>query len=198
MSREFIWELEVGEAFEIFKCVVDDREVVTYENSEEKERLKITVPVKKAGVVQLNARIRIFGELIPLRLENDTPCLMLDGKWIVSDTTRQDRLEKAIRTRRRNMLLELCFGVVMLVICAVGHITKSPPARMILPFIIGIVLVYAGAAACLRLKRDLADFAELENERREEKRAKIAAWASGERETAEEGPSRIKPPSDEV
>ena len=177
MSKEFIWELEVDNDFKIFKCVVSDTEVVTYEGDEEKKHLKITNPKKKIGVLQIDTQTRIFGDMIPIRMENDTPYLMLEGKWIMSDTTRDQRLEKAVNTHRRNSIIELCIGLVILCACAVMYVVKRSLDSLSILIAIGFMLVYAGVSTMVRLKQELSDLVELEKERQEEKRAKRAAWA---------------------
>ena len=198
MSKEFVWELEVDNDFKIFKCVVGDREVVTYEGDVEKKHLKITNPVKKIGVLQIDTETRIFGEMVPFRMENDTPYLLLEGKWIMSDTTRDERLEKAVNTHRRNSMLELCVGLALLMGCAILYAVKGSVGSLSMLIAIGFMLVFAGISTMVRLKQELTSLVELEKERAEEKAAKKAAWAEGRLEAPEEGESRIKAHSDEV
>lgn len=186
MSKEFVWELEIDNDFKIFKCVVGDTEVVTYEGDVEKKHLKITNPVKKIGVLQIDTTTRVYGDLIPFRMENDTPYLLIEGKWIMSDTTRDENLERAVNTHRRNAMIELCAGIAMLLGCVVMYVTKRGVDNLMLLVAIGVMLVYAGVSTMIRLKQELTALVEAEQEHAEEKAAKRAARAA-ERQVPEDG-----------
>lgn len=187
MSKEFVWELEIDDDFKIFKCVVGEKEVVTYEGDVEKKHLKITNPVKKIGVLQIDTTTKVYGEMIPFRMENDTPYLLLEGKWIMSDTTRDERLEKAVVTHRRNSMIELCVGVVLLCACVVCYITNRFVDSLSLMIAIGIMCVFAGISTMVRLKQELTALVEAEKEQAAEKAAKKAAWAEAKQAALEDG-----------
>lgn len=175
MSKEFVWELEIDDEYKIFKCVVGDKEVVTYEGDVEKKHLKITNPVKKIGVLQIDTTTRVYGDMVPIRMENDTPYLLLEGKWIMSDTTRDERLEKAVNTHRRNATIELCAGVVILCSCVALYIMKRSLDSLSLMIAIGFMCVFAGISTMVRLKQELNALVEAEKEQAAEKAAKKAA-----------------------
>lgn len=174
MSKEFVWELEIDDDYKIFKCVVGEKEVVTYEGDVEKKHLKITNPVKKIGVLQIDTTTKIYGEMIPIRMENDTPYLLLEDKWIMSDTTRDERLEKAVNTHRRNSILELCIGIALLLGCAILYAVKGTVDSIYMMVAIGFMLVFAGISTMVRLKQELTALVEAEQEKAAERAAKKA------------------------
>ena len=153
MSKEFVWELELEDDYKLFKCVVGDKEVITYEGDVEKKHLKITNPVKKIGVLQIDTTTRIYGDMVPFRMENDTPYLLLDGKWIMSDTTRDERLETAVHTHRRNSIIELCIGVLLLLACVVMYVWKRSLDSLSMLIAIGFMLVFAGISTMVLLNQ---------------------------------------------
>lgn len=195
MSKEFVWELEVNNDYKIFKCVVGDKEVVTYEDGVEKKHLKITNPVKKIGVLQIDTQTKVFGDLVPFRMENDTPYLLLENKWIMSDTTRDERVEKAATTYRRNSLIEICVGAAMLLCCLIFYLVNGAVGSVSILGIIGVMLVFAGVSTMIRLKQELSALVEAEKEKAEEKAAKKAAWAA-ERAEQEKGLKAIEAPAE--
>ena len=178
MSKEFVWELEIDDDFKIFKCVVGDKEVVTYEGDVEKKHLKITNPVKKIGVLQIDTTTRVYGDLIQFRMENDTPYLLLEGKWIMSDTTREENLEKAVNTHRRNSFVEIITGGAMLLGSLILYLVNGTLGKMSILAIIGVMMVFAGVSTLIRLKQELTALVEAEKEQAEEKAAKRAEWAA--------------------
>lgn len=186
MSKEFVWELEIDNDYKIFKCVVGDKEVVTYEGDVEKKHLKITNPVKKIGVLQIDTQTKVYGDLIPFRMENDTPYLLIEGSWIMSDTTRDERLEKAVNTHRRNSIMEIGVGAAMLLISLVIYLVNGALSSLSILSIIGVMVLFAGVSTMVRLKQELSALVEAEKEKAAEKAAKKAQWAA-ERAALEEG-----------
>ena len=178
MSKEFVWELEIDNDYKIFKCVVGEKEVTTYEGDVERKHLKITNPVKKIGVLQIDTETRVYGDMVPFRMENDTPYLLLEGKWIMSDTTRDERMEKAVATYRRNSFIEIVAGAVMLLACLVIYLVNGTVGSSSILSIIGIMLVFAGVSTMIRLKQELDGLIEIEKEKAAEKAAKKEAWAA--------------------
>lgn len=186
MGKEFVWELEIDNDYKIFKCVVGEKEVVTYEGDVEKKHLKITNPVKKIGILQIDTETRIYGDMVPFRMENDTPYLLIEGSWIMSDTTRDERLEKAVNTHRRNAMVEICVGAAMILGCVILHVVKGSMGALSMLVAVGAMILFAGISTMVRLKQELDALVEAEKEKAEEKAAKKAAWAA-ERAALEEG-----------
>ena len=175
MSKEFVWELEIDDEYRIFRCVVEDTEVITYEGDVEKKHLKITNPVKKIGILQIDTTTRIYGDMIPFRMENDTPYLLVDGTWIMSDTTRDQRLEKAVETYRRNSTIEVVAGIVLLLASLGIYLVKGELGQLSMMAIIGVMILFAGFSTMVRLKQELAALVEAEKEKAAERAAKKAA-----------------------
>lgn len=178
MSKEFVWELEIDNDYKIYKCVVGDKEVVTFEGDVEKKHLKITNPVKKIGVLQIDTETRIYGDLVPFRMENDTPYLLVDGKWIMSDTTRDERLEKAVYTNRRNAIVEVCVGIALILGCLILWLVKGSMGSLSMLVAVGAMILFAGISTMVRLKQEMGALVEAEKEKAEEKAAKKAQWAA--------------------
>lgn len=122
MSKEYVWPLEVEGEIVFWKCVVQDNECVTYEGDQECKRLKIMNPKMKRGVLQIDTVTRVFDEVLPFQLENGIPYLKIEGKWTVSETTRTERLEKAIRMHKRNSYVQILGGLL----CILAYFLLSP------------------------------------------------------------------------
>lgn len=177
MSKEYVWELEIDDDYKIFKCVVTDTEVITYEGNKEYKHLKITNPVKKIGVLQLDTETKVYGEMVPIRVEKEIPYLLVDGRWIMSDTTRDERLEKGIMTYRRNGIVEISAGVAMLISCLVLYLVQGSVGTMSLMIALGFMCVFAGVSTLIRLKQELDALVEAEKEKAADREAKRAAKA---------------------
>ena len=54
MGKEFIWKIDVDGETKEWKCVLEDTEVITYEEGTESGRLAITNPEVKQHVLQID------------------------------------------------------------------------------------------------------------------------------------------------
>ena len=84
--NEHIFRLDYDGVIKIWKCVVGEDEVVTYEGDKECKHLKIMNKERAPQVLQIDTVTAIYGEQIPFQLENGFPFLKLQGEWVSSDT----------------------------------------------------------------------------------------------------------------
>lgn len=155
MSKEYVWTLEVDEEEVIWKCVVTDDECVTYEDDRETSRIQITNREKKQGVLQLDTVTRVYDDELPFQLENGVPYIKVEDKWMMSDTTREERLKQAERMHKRNSYVEIGVGILLIV----GYFIMT----MFLPnleiwamvLFVGGTLILGGIWTIIRLRSEM-------------------------------------------
>ena len=152
MNNEFIWTLKVDEEEHIFKCVVLENECVTYEDDVEHKHLKITNPVKKQNVLQIDTVTSVFGEQMPFQLENGVPYLQIDGKWKMSATSYAARQEKRIKDQKLIALLQLGIGAACCIACLIRYLIQSTMGSWFILLIIGSIMIVTGIAQYVDLR----------------------------------------------
>ena len=169
LPKEYIWELEVDGKSREYKCLVTEAGVTTYEDGVEHKHLKITDPTCMEGVLQIDCETKIFGELIPFQLERFIPYIKLDGHWVMSDTTKQDRMEQQIAIYQKQSKQEAIIGVAaLLYILATKLITGTMGDLWILS-VFGIFFIASAAMRMVRLRNELTAMKEAEEEAAAEK-----------------------------
>lgn len=116
MSKEFVWNIAVDDGEKLFKVVVHESEIVTYEGDEEKKHIKITNPQSKQGVLQIDTVTMVYGMECPIQLERNIPYIKIGKQWVMSATTYEDRKKKLVHTHKMSAII-LCVACV--VICLV-------------------------------------------------------------------------------
>ncbi len=179
--KEYIWYLDVDNEDKIFKCVVTDTECITYEDDREHKHLKITNPVRKNNVLQIDTVTAIYGQQIPFQLENGVPYIKIGGSWQMSETNRQERIAQGIRVNKLSSWIEIGAGAVLsLALLAKYFLTGSMGQWWIL-CIMGVMLIFAGLSNLARLKNELNLLKEGEEElAREKEEAREAARKEAE------------------
>lgn len=155
MSKEYIFNLEVDDEDVVWKCVVHDDEVVTYEGDVECKRLKITNHEKKPGVLQIDCVTKVYDEILPFQLENGMPFIKIEGKWVASATTEEDRLQAKIRSYKRESFLYSMLGVLMLIGYLIYVLVTGTTGEWPFAPILGIFCIVSGASTMIRLKNEL-------------------------------------------
>ncbi len=167
--KEYVWILDMDNEDKIFKCVVKDNEVVTYEGDKEHKHLKITNPVRKNKVLQIDTVTSVYGQQIPFQLENGVPYLQIDGKWHMSETNRQERIQQGIRVNKLSSWIEIGAGAVIAVATMIPYFVNGTLSDYWILSIMGVMLIFAGVSNLGRLKNELALLQEGEAELAKEK-----------------------------
>ena len=172
LPKEYVWELEVEGRSREYKCLVTEEGVTTYEDGVEHKHLKITDHTCMEGVLQIDCETKIFGEMYPFQLERYIPYIKLD-RWIMSDTTREDRMQEQIRIYKNQSKWETILGVAAILIHLLGQFIFPVLKEMWMLSIFGIFFISSAAYRLVRLRNELEALrearAELEAEEKEMK-----------------------------
>lgn len=155
MSKEFIFNLVVEDEDVVWKCVVHDDEVVTYEGDEECKHLKITNPEKKKGVLQIDTVTKVYDEILPFQLENGVPYVKIEGEWIMSDTTMEDRLQAKIKSLKKQSYGMFALGLGFFVFMAGRYLIAGTLGDWAAEPMLGSFCFACGVLQLFRLKQEL-------------------------------------------
>jgi len=164
LPKEYVWALEVeGEDHE-YKCLVTETEVITYEDGREHKHLKITNPTCMEGVLQIDCETKLFGDMVPFQLERFIPYIKLEGGWIMSDTTRADRMEEQIAIYKKESKLECMVGILFfLIVLAIRLITGEVGDWWMLT-VFGVFFLASAGMRMARLRNELNEMKEAAQE----------------------------------
>lgn len=162
LPKEYIWELEIDGVDRIFKVVVEEDMCTTYLDDQEQKHLKVMDKTCKVGVLQIDTVTSINGYQIPFQLERYIPYLKLDGKWKMSETTRQDRIEEAVTIHRRNSKIEAIGGALFLAAAAVWFLIGGRDSDWWMICILGIFILSSSIYRMVRLRNELTAMKEAE------------------------------------
>ena len=172
LPKEYVWALEIDGQDHEFKCLVTEDEVITYEDGQEHKHLKVVDHTCYEGVLQIDCETKIFGTMTPFQLERYIPYIKLD-RWIMSDTTREDRLVEQVAIYRKQSKWEILIGLCMILANIVLGMTMDWFEDAMMFTVIGILFIVSGFYQQLRVKQELAAIreaqAELNNEDEEMK-----------------------------
>ena len=169
--KEHIWYLEVDGEERIFKCLVTETECITFLGDVEHKHLKITNPVRKDKVLQIDTVTSIYGQQIPFQLENGVPYIKWDGGWKMSETNRQDRIAQGIRVNRLSSWIMISAGLICCVVTAVLYLIlgTGQMGRWWLLAFGGVAIFMTGCMNLSRLKVELDALKEAEEMEANEK-----------------------------
>lgn len=174
LPKEYSWALNIDGEEKVFKCLVTETEVITYEDGQEHKHLKITEPTCMEGVLQIDTVTKIYGEMIDFQLERFIPYIRLEGKWTMSDTTEKDRMEEQIAIYRKQSMQEGIVGVA----CELAVLAKQLIAGDIGDWwmlnVFGVLFIVSAMMRMVRLKNEINAMKEAEAEALAEKDAKKA------------------------
>ena len=172
LPKEYVWALEIDGVDHEFKCLVTEDEVITYEDGREHKHLKVVDHTCMEGVLQIDCETKIFGTMTPFQLERFIPYIKLD-RWIMSDTTREDRLQEQVAIYRKQSKYEFIVGACMILLNVILGIGFGLFEDTLVFTVIGSLCIVSGAYQLIRVKQELAAIreaqAELENESKEMK-----------------------------
>ena len=172
LPKEYVWALEIEGVDHEFKCLVTDDEVITYEDGIEHKHLKVVDHTCMEHVLQIDCETKIFGEMTPFQLERYIPYIKLD-RWIMSDTTREDRLQEQCVIYRKQSKWETIIGICMIIANIILGFGFNLFEEAMIFSVIGTLFIVSAAYRLLRLKQELQALreaqAELESEEEEMK-----------------------------
>ena len=154
VNKMYVWELEVEDRLVEWKCFVGEDECVTYEGDRECKRLKIMDKTQQEGLLQIDTKTRVWDEVLPFQLENGIPYIQIDGKWVSSDTTKEDRLQQRIRNVKIQSYMMLVYGIALLIVTLVQYLTKSLGEFPVAP-VLACMCFVACASNLVRLRNEL-------------------------------------------
>lgn len=171
LPKEYVWALEVeGEDHE-YKCLVTEEGVTTFEDGVEHKHLKITDPTCMEGVLQIDCETKLFGDMVPFQLERFIPYIMLEGRWIMSDTTRNDRMQQQIAIYKKQSKQETIVGVGCLLFVLAMQLILGDIGDWWMLIVFGIFFISSAAYRMVRLKNEIDAMKEAEAEAEAEKAA---------------------------
>lgn len=174
LPKEYVWELEVDGEDKIYKVVVDEDMCTTYEGDRESKHLKVMDKTCKVGVLQIDTITSIYGQQIPFQLERYIPYIKLEGKWKMSDTTRQDRIEEGVAIHRRNSLIESVVGSLFLLAALAMFLAWGKDSDWWMMFVFGVFIIFSAITRLVRLRNELMAMKEAEEEAAAMEAAKAA------------------------
>ena len=172
LPKEYVWALDIeGEDHE-FKCLVTEDEVITYEDGVECKHLKVVDHTCMEGVLQIDCNTKLFQEMVGFQLERYIPYIKLD-RWIMSDTTREDRLQEQVAIYRKQSRIEYIIGAIMILVNVIMGIAFGMFEDTLMFSIMGMLFIVSGAYQMIRVKQELNAIreaqADLKNEEEEMK-----------------------------
>lgn len=164
LPKEYVWELEINGEDHTYSCIVTETMVTTFEDGVEKKHLKIMNPECKQGVLQIDTVTSLFGEPMSFQLERFIPYIKLEDGWTSSDTTKKDRLNATVAAHTKNAKSEIIVGVICLLAAAAKWAITGEVGDWYMLNVFGIFFIFAGISTKLRLKQELDNMKEAEEE----------------------------------
>ena len=172
LPKEYVWALEIDDVDHEFKCLVTEDEVITYEDGREHKHLKVVDHTCMVDVLQIDCETMIFGNMTPFQLERYIPYIKLD-RWLMSDTTREDRLQEQIVIYKNQSKWETIIGIASIFAHLVGQMFIPLFKEMWILSVFGIFFISSAVYRMARLRNELTALREaqqeLENEEKEMK-----------------------------
>ena len=144
MGKEFIWLIDVDGESREWKCVLEDTEVITYENGEEQDRLKITNSEVKQNVLQIDTVTKIFGVDVPFQLERNVPYIKLNGRWCMSATTYEARKKKLLKDQKLAAYLLLLVALGCAAACLIRYLIEGTMGNWWFLLVLGSIVAVTG------------------------------------------------------
>lgn len=166
--KEFVWTLELDGEEKIWKCVVGDTEYVTYEGDVEKKHLKIMNPERKQKVLQIDTTTVVYGRQTPFQLENGVPYIQIDGEWIKSDTSIEDRLNATIQMHVRTSHWQVAAGLALFAVALARQLITGEGDWWMLT-VFGTFCILSAVMRRVRLRDEVAAYRQSQEEERQKK-----------------------------
>lgn len=207
LPKEYVWTLDVEGEERIYKCLVTETEVITYEDGKEHKHLKITNPECMEGVLQIDTATKIFGDMVDFQLERFIPYIRLEGRWVMSDTTEEDRLQEQIAIYKKDSKQQMIAGAACLIVALAKQLFFGGLDDWWMLNVFGIFFIVSGLMTRVRLRNEINAIKEAREEAAAEKAqvqaakearaARKAAEAAALEAAAEEVPAEEAPAASE-
>lgn len=171
LPKEYVWTLDIDGEEKIYKCLVTETEVITYEGDVEHKHLKITDPTCMEGVLQIDTKTKIYGDMVEFQLERFIPYIRLEGHWVMSDTTEKDRMEEQIAIYKKQSKQETIVGIGCLLFVLGYRLITGGIDDLWMLIVFGIFFISSAALRMVRLKNEINAIKEAEAEAAAEKAA---------------------------
>ena len=155
MTKEYIFTLEVEDEEVIWKCIVGENDCVTYEGDVECERFTLTTSERKPHVLQLDTKAKVYDDVLPLQVENGMPFIKIEGKWIASDTTEEDRIQANILKYKKESYLIASVGVAILIYFLIDTLIHGGIQGWPIAPVLGVFCLSAAAYTLVRVRNEL-------------------------------------------
>ena len=166
LPKEYVWALDIeGEDHE-FKCLVTEDEVITYEDGQEHKHLKVVDHTCYEGVLQIDCETKIFGTMTPFQLERYIPYIKLD-RWIMSDTTREDRMAEQIQIYKNQSKWETILGIGMILFHLIIALFFPNFGEVWMFSVLGIFFISSAIYRLARLRNEITALEEAKAEMEE-------------------------------
>lgn len=172
--KEFVWNLDIDGQEKVWKCLVTEKECVTFEGDVECKHLKVMNPVRQEKILQVDTITTVYGKQTPFQLENGIPYIQIDGKWKMSQTTQADRLEATVKMHQRNSKMEFFAGLAFFAVVVGKKLITGEVGDWWMLTAFGVFLWTSAIMRMIRLRNELMVMRE---EAEEEAAAKQAAQA---------------------
>lgn len=182
LPKEYVWTLDIDGEEKIYKCLVTETEVITYEGDREHKHLKIMDTTCMEGVLQIDTQTRIYGDMVDFQLERFIPYIRLEGHWVMSDTTEKDRMEEQIAIYKKQSMQETAVGIVMLLVALGKQLITGDMGDWWILIVFGIFFMSSAAYRMVRLRNEINAIKEAEAEAAAEKEALAALRAADAQE----------------
>ena len=163
-SNNHVFSIQYDNVVKKWNCVVLEDEIVCYERSKETARIKLESKEIAPHVIQLDTTVNIYGEEIPLQVENGYPFIQLEGDWVPSDTFEEARREAAVKMHKRSSLQEAIAGVALLAALLVIWLVSGDINDWWILSVFGIFMLSSAGYRMVRLRNELLAIKEAEEE----------------------------------
>lgn len=153
--KEYVWNLDIDGQEKVWKCLVTEKECVTFEGDVERKHLKVMNPVRQEKVLQIDTITTVYGKQIPFQLENGIPYIQIDGKWKMSQTTQADRLETTVKIHQRNSKMEFFAGLAFFAVVVGKKLITGEVGDWWMLTAFGVFLWTSAIMRMIRLRNEL-------------------------------------------
>lgn len=153
--KEYVWNLDIDGQEKVWKCLVTEKECVTFEGDVERKHLKVMNPVRQEKVLQIDTITTVYGKQTPFQLENGIPYIQIDGKWKMSQTTQADRLEATVKIHQRNSKMEFFAGLAFFAVVVGKKLITGEVGDWWMLTAFGVFLWTSAIMRMIRLRNEL-------------------------------------------
>lgn len=155
LPKEYVWTLDIDGEEKVYKCLVTETSVTTYEGDVEHKHLKVMNPECREGVLQIDTVTSIYGKQVPFQLERFIPYIKPEDHWVSSDTTQQDRLDATVAMHRKNSRNQIIVGIGCIAVSVIMGLIQGNFGDWSMLTVFGIFFITGAIMTRVRLKQEL-------------------------------------------